>query len=140
MYSVKITPRFGDTDALGHINNVVLSAWFEQARNAIFRIFAPELRIDKKTFPLILAHADYDFIDQLFYQHDVEIRTWVARIGNRSLTVYHEAWQEGRLCSRGNAVIVHYDFNTGKSTPIPEDKKRLLTEHLLPVSSLTAAI
>ena len=130
MFSVKMTPRFGDTDALGHINNVVFAEWFERARNAIFKIFDPDLRIDKKTFPLIMAHADYDFVGQLFYKYEVEIRTWVARIGTKSMTIYHEAWQEGRLCSKGNAVIVHYDFNTEKSTPIPEDKRRLLAEHL----------
>ena len=131
MFSEKMTPRFGDTDALGHINNVVLAVWFEQARNAIFRIFDPKLRIDKKTFPLIMAHTDYDFVDQILFGYDVEVRTWIARIGTKSMTVYHEAWQEGRLCSRGNAVIVHYDFNTEKSTPIPEDKKMLLAEHIL---------
>ena len=136
MFSVKVTPRFGDMDALGHINNVVLATWFEQARNEIFRIFDPELRIDKKTFPLIMAHTDYDFVDQLFFRYDVEIRTWITRIGTSSVTVYHEAWQEGRLCSKGNAVIVHYDFNIEKSTPIPEDKKRLLEEHLLPESAV----
>ena len=132
MLSVKITPRFGNTDALGHINNVALAEWFEQARNAIFRIFDPELRIDRKTFPLIMAHSDYDFVGQLFYQYDVEIRTWIARLGTKSITIYHEAWQEGRLCTKGNAVAVHYDFNTEKTTPIPEDKKRLLAEHLHP--------
>ena len=137
MFITKMTPRFGDTDALGHINNVVIAAWFEQARNAIFRVFDPELRIDKKIFPLIMAHADYDFVDQLFFKYDVEIRTWIARLGTKSITVYHEAWQEGRLCSKGNAVIVHYDFNIEKSTPIPEDKKRLLAEHLRPESMVT---
>ena len=134
MFSIKVTPRFGDTDALGHINNVVIAAWFEQARNAIFRVFDAELRIDKKTFPLIMAHTDYDFVDQLFFKHDIEIRTWISRLGTKSITVYHEAWQEGRLCSKGSAVIVHYDFNIEKSTPIPEEKKRLLAEHLLPKS------
>ena len=137
MFSIKVTPRFGDTDALGHINNVVIAAWFEQARNAIFRVFDAELRIDKKTFPLIMAHTDYDFVDQLFFKHDIEIRTWISRLGTKSITVYHEAWQEGRLCSKGSAVIVHYDFNIEKSTPIPEDKKRLLAEHLLPEKAVT---
>ena len=135
MFSEKMTTRFGDTDALGHINNVVLAVWFEQARNVIFRMFDPELRIDKKTFPLIMAHTEYDFIDQILFGRDVEVRTWIARIGTKSIKVYHEAWQEGRLCTKGNAVIVHYDFNTEKSTPIPEDKKKLLEEHLLPESA-----
>jgi acyl-CoA thioester hydrolase len=95
-----------------------------------FQDFDPELRVDKKTFPLIIAHTNYDFVGQLLYRYEVEIRTWIARIGTKSITIYHEAWQEGRLCVKGNAVIVHYDFNIEKSTCIPEVKKRLLAEHL----------
>jgi acyl-CoA thioester hydrolase len=59
----------------------------------------------------------------------VEIKTWITRIGTKSFTAYHEAWQQGRLCVKGNAVLVHYDFNLEKTTPIPEDKKKLLAEH-----------
>jgi acyl-CoA thioester hydrolase len=43
--------------------------------------------------------------------------------------VLQEAWQNGKLCCKGNAVIVHYDFNQKVTTPIPEDKKKLLAEH-----------
>ena len=135
MFSTKVTPRFGDTDILGHINNVVLAAWFELARTDLMRIFDPQLQLDRRTFPLIQAHADYDFIDQIFFRSPVEIRTWISHIGTKSFTIYHEAWQEGRLCSKGNAVIVHYDFNTEKATPIPEDRKVFLVEHLLPESA-----
>jgi acyl-CoA thioester hydrolase len=78
-----------------------------------------------------MVHTDYAFVSQLHFQHEVEIRTYISRIGTKSFTVYHEAWQQGRLCVKGNAVTVHYDFNTEKSTPIPEEKKRLLEEHLL---------
>jgi len=135
MFTTIIQPRFGDTDCLGHINNTQLALWFETARNPIFRIFSPELRIDKETFHLIMAHTDYDFIDELFFQYEVEIRTWISRIGTKSFTVYHEAWQEGpsrppSLCVTGKAVVVHYDFIKKQSTPLPEDKKLLLAEHI----------
>jgi acyl-CoA thioester hydrolase len=71
-------------------------------------------------------------VGQLFFQHDVEIRSYISRIGTSSFTVYHEAWQTGRLCTTGSAVIVHFDFVNRKSTPIPEDKKKILEEHLKP--------
>jgi acyl-CoA thioester hydrolase len=131
MFVTTVTPRFGDMDMLGHINNVVPATWFEVARRPLFEIFDSLMEIKRETFPLILVHTDYDFVGQLYFQHDVEIRTYIARIGTKSFTVYHEAWQQGKLCVKGNAVIVHYDFNTEKSTPIPEGKKRLLEEHLL---------
>jgi len=131
MFTIKVLPRFGDLDALGHINNTVPSFWFETGRTQVLRIFDPELNIDKKTFPLILAHLDFDFIDQLFLKDEVEIKTWISKIGTKSFTISHEAWQQGRLCVTGTAVIVHFDFNTQKTTPIPDDKRKILEEHLI---------
>jgi acyl-CoA thioester hydrolase len=77
-----------------------------------------------------MAHTEFDFVGELFFQYDVEIRTSIDRIGTKSFTVYHEAWQEGRLCVTGKAVVVHYDFKKKETTPIPEDKKKLLAEHV----------
>jgi len=131
VFTITVQPRFGDLDALGHINNTVPSFWFETGRTQVLKIFDPELTVNKKNFPLIMAHIDFDFIDQLYLKYEVEIRTWISRIGTKSFTVTHEAWQEGRLCVKGNAVIVHYDFNTEQTTPIPDDKKRFLMEHFI---------
>jgi acyl-CoA thioester hydrolase len=130
MYTTVITPRFGDIDALGHINNVVPAGWFELARNTIIKMFNPAMEIKRETFPLVLVHSDYDFMGQLYFNHDVEIRTWVTKIGTKSFTVYHEARQQDRLCVKGNAVVAYYDFKAEESVPIPEDKKQLLAEHL----------
>ena len=130
MFTTRVTPRFGEIDGLGHVNNVVVAEWFELGRNPLFRIFEPNLRLAHNVWPLILAHTDYDFVGEIFFQHDVEIRSSVSRIGTKSFTIRHEAWQEGRLCATGSAVLVHFDFISRKSTPIPEDKKRSLAEHL----------
>ena len=133
MFTITVTPRFGDADGLGHINNVVLAIWFELARNSLFDIFVPYTKIPaRENFPLILAHTDYDYLDQMYLRAEVEIKTWVERIGNKSFTVYHEAWQAGRLCAKGRAVIVYYDFASEQSAPLPDDKRQSLSEPLLP--------
>jgi len=132
MFAVTVHPRFGDMDVLGHINNTVPAVWFERARTPILEIFEPTLELKRETFPLIMAHTDYDFVDQLYFRYHVEIKTWIARIGSKSFTAYHEAWQEGRLCVKGSAVMVHYDYKIEKTTPLPEGKRKLLEAHLLP--------
>ncbi|HIH75199.1 MAG TPA: acyl-CoA thioesterase, partial [Methanosarcina sp.] len=43
MFSINVSPRFGDIDGLGHVNNTVLPVWFETGRNSIFRFFSPDL-------------------------------------------------------------------------------------------------
>ncbi|MDL2261605.1 acyl-CoA thioesterase [Methanimicrococcus sp. OttesenSCG-928-J09] len=132
MFTTTVTPSFGDIDGLGHVNNTVLAKWFELARNPIFRIFEPHLNLSHDVWPLIMAHTDFDFVGEMFFEFDVELRTYVEKIGTKSFTVYHEAWQEGRLCVYGKAVLVHYNFNEGVTTPIPEDKKAVLTQHMVP--------
>ena len=134
MFKIIVTPRFGDIDGLKHINNTVPANWFELGRNPIFRMFTPDLNLSYKTWTLILAHTDYDFVDEIFLQYDVEILTYVKHIGNKSFTTYHEAWQEGRLCVKGNATTVHYDFNKKVTTEIPAEMKEKLKEHLLPAN------
>ncbi len=42
-----ITPRFSDTDALGHINNTNVPVWFEGTRDPLFRLFTPDLSPQK---------------------------------------------------------------------------------------------
>ena len=130
MFTITVTPRFGDVDVLGHINNTAPAIWFEQARNPFFRLFSPDLVISLDTWPLIMAHTDFDFINELLFGLDIEIRSGVSRIGTKSFTIFHEAWQGGQLCVKGNAVLVYFDFNIRQSCPIPEDKKKLLAEHL----------
>jgi acyl-CoA thioester hydrolase len=132
MFTITVTPRFGDIDGLGHINNTVLTNWFELGRNPIFRMFEPDLNLSHETWTLIMAHTDFDFLGEMFFQYDVEIRTYVQRVGTKSFTTYHEAWQEGRLCVKGSATVVHYDFINKVTTEIPEDIKEKLREHLLP--------
>ena len=132
MFCTSVTPRFGDMDILGHINNTVPVVWFELARNPIFKLFDPGLKLSRTSFSLIMAHTDYDYVDQLYFHSDVELRTWISRIGTKSFTAYHEAWQTGRLCVTGSAVMVHYDFNTEHSTPLPAAMKEALSRHLKP--------
>ncbi|MDR0302897.1 MAG: acyl-CoA thioesterase [Treponema sp.] len=130
MFSIKISPRFGDIDALGHVNNTVLPIWFETGRTPVIQIFDTELALDRKTFPLIMAHTDLDFLSQIYFKYEVEIRTSISKIGTKSFTVHQEAWQQGNLCAKGNCVIVYFDFNANQTAPLPEDKKKLLSEHI----------
>lgn len=116
MLEMTITPRLADTDGLRHINNLALPAWFETARNPIFRIFIPGLELER--WNLIMAHLEVDFHAQLYFQHEVLIKTGVSKIGNSSFTVYQEAWQHGARCASGSVVIIHFDFATNKSVPL----------------------
>ncbi|KEQ16321.1 acyl-CoA thioesterase [Endozoicomonas numazuensis] len=128
MFLHTLSPRFCETDALGHINNTVLPVWFEQAREPIFRLFSPEL--DTETWRLIIARIEVEFTAQLKYGSDVEIRTYLEKVGNSSMYIHHEAWQKDVLAARGKTVLIHYDYEAEKATPIPDDIRQILLEHI----------
>ncbi len=131
MFKIKMVPRFGDIDGLQHVNNNVLGVWFETGRNDIFRLFTPDLSLDYENWRLILVRTEYDYLAQMFFDGEVEIRTYILKIGNSSFTIGHEAWQDNELKVKGQAVLVHFNFIEQKSEPIPKDIREKLEEHLI---------
>lgn len=129
MWEMTITPAFYDTDALGHINNTRLPAWFELARNELFTIFTPDL--DPKKWQLILARIEVDFVGELFYGQAIQIRTFISKLGNTSFVIHQEAWQDGKLGAKGQAVMVHYDFARAQAQPLTEAQRKALSAHLI---------
>jgi acyl-CoA thioester hydrolase len=129
MFSISIHPRFCDTDAMGHINNTVLPVWFLEGREAILRIFSPNLRTEDVS--LVLAKIEIEYLGEMFFGRQVEIRTFLLRIGTASILVGQEAWQDGQLRSTATATMVNFDKHTRKSHPISAEVRKRLTSHLL---------
>lgn len=119
MLEYTLTPRFNDTDALGHINNAVYSTWFEEARKPIFQFFIPDL--DPKKWTLILARVEIDFVAQGHFQKKAVIKTGVEKIGNSSFVLIQEAYQDELLVCRGKSILVHFDYSSQKSKAIPDE-------------------
>lgn len=129
MFTATFSPRFYETDAFGHVNNTVITGWFETAREPIFRLITPDM--DIKKLSLILARVEVDFVAQIHYGHEVTVKTGIERIGNSSFVVVHEAWQQGGVVARGKAVQVYFDFKTQKSGPLPSELRAKLEKCLV---------
>ncbi|WP_339720800.1 thioesterase family protein [uncultured Paraglaciecola sp.] len=132
MFSEEFNVRFYETDALAHVSNTVLVGWFESAREPIFKLFNPEL--DLQNWPLILASYKVDFLEQIYYGHKVQVRTYISRIGTSSFDVYQELWQQQIKCVTGTTTLVHFDFKTKQSVAIRDDIKDILLENFYPLN------
>ncbi|MEX3009171.1 acyl-CoA thioesterase [Hoeflea sp. TYP-13] len=126
MFHTKIVPRISETDALGHINNTVLSVWFDEARRPIYEIFTPGLA--RENWCLIMARSEIDVVGQIFLGGDVGISTAIERLGSSSIIFAQEAEQGDRVVARSRATWVHFNFETQKPKPIPDDLRRRLNE------------
>ncbi len=116
-FSITITPRSYETDALGHINNVSITAWFEVLRVSLVEALGTGIPMAKNW---VLASIGLDYLEETFYGSDVTITATSLKVGNSSLTIHCEMSQGGRLTVRGRAVLVCMDEETGKSRRIPD--------------------
>ena len=116
--------RFGDLDAMQHMNNVEFLRFFETARIDYIRTLMPERAPTKRQeFGFIFAECHIAYRAPAFF--DEEIRTWVwpSELARSSLKLGFEMRSEadGRLVADGYGVLVGYDYVDGRSRPIPEE-------------------
>lgn len=127
MFHMSIWPRSYETDAFGHINNTVITGWFEAAREPIFRIFSPQM--DLRSIPAILARVEVDFLAQVVLSSEVTLETVVGRLGNASFHVHQAAWQDGHNAARGKAVLVAFDYASQKPVRLADHFRGQLVAH-----------
>ena len=117
-------PRVSETDGVGHINNVFVPIWFEAGRREIFRIFSPEL--DFINWKLALVKVTVEYVDQLYLAEDVDVKTGIEKVGTSSFTIKEEIHQTKRICAKGQAIYVNYNFRDKKSEPISNEIRNRL--------------
>ena len=91
--------------------------WLEAGRREIFRALTPDLAF--ANWRVAMVNMNIDYLDQIYFQADVEVRTWVERLGTKSFTLYEEIWQGDRRCVEGRATYVCYDYSEERSIPVP---------------------
>lgn len=131
MQEIKVQARFGETDALGHINNTSYFIYLEEARIRFFESLGFTMQLNDWKF--ILASTKCDFVSQGYFDQILTVRTYVSRIGSKSFQLEHDivCSQTNELIAKGNAIIVYYDFKNQKSKDLPDLLKEGLKSYEL---------
>jgi len=129
VYCSQIPLRWGDEDALNHINNTLYFRYMEQARVEWLDSLDLPLRRDRSE-GAVLAEASCRFFIPLTYPGVVECQVFSAPPGRTSLTTFYEMRRVGdeRLYASGMARIVWVDRASGKPTPLPDQLRQWLNE------------
>ncbi|WP_342567608.1 thioesterase family protein [Psychrobacillus sp. FSL K6-4046] len=128
MFQTIIEPRVSETDGVGHINNTTIPIWLEGGRNQLFTFFNPDLSF--QNWKMIILKTTVEYKAQIYYGKQVEIKCWIKRIGNSSLELYEEIWQEGKLTVQATTIYVNYNVQENKSEVIPDEIRRELEKHM----------
>ena len=124
-YRHRLSVRFRDCDAMGHVNHAVYLTYFEQGRLTFWRELtgtpSPHTRV-------IIARAECDYRSPAHFGDELELRVKVGEIGRSSFALLYEIALVGsdRVVASGKTVMVSYDYERGASVPLPSATRELL--------------
>lgn len=127
-HQMVIPIRWGDMDALGHVNNTVYFRYFESLR--VEWLAGRNAAPNPSGVGPVIVNAFCNFIQQLTFPGDVLAKHFVANPGRSSFDTYmtlERADQPGVICATAGAKVVWVDLQQQKSVPLPEWLRAELT-------------
>ena len=120
--------RFCETDSGGHVNNASYFFYFEEARTRFFK----SLLEQEDQINFILARAECDYVAQSFAAQTLTVKSSMTHIGTKSFTIVHEIYEKTSqmLIAKARAIIVCFDFQQRKSTPISNELRAELAQYM----------
>jgi acyl-CoA thioester hydrolase len=116
--------RFGDVDALGHVNNAVFLTYIESARVAF--LFDTGAATSLEEMSIIVARIEIDFRAPVRFGSEVEIAVRASRFGNKSFDLEYVLRVDGQVVAEAKSVLVGYDYERRESVAIPDEWREKL--------------
>ena len=140
VFTCALPMRWGDMDALGHMNNAVYFRFFEEARVRLLAHlsgFGPGAATNEPGRVSVLAHTSCDFLKPVIYPATLLVTQSLIRLGRTSLEMRIEMQRDdepGVVYAKGRYVVVGADASTGR--PVPWSDQQIETlKHVFHVSA-----
>ena len=117
----RMTMRWGEMDALGHMNNVAYLRYLEEARIRWIDSLDIDYRIGGEG--PILGTLTCKFLKPAVYPVDFEITTYIGGPGKSSFYMWHQLYNAndpGEHFVEAETKMVWIDIEAGRSRPMPD--------------------
>ena len=121
--------RFGDLDAMRHLNNVVYLRYFESARIAFLSQLSPghsPANPERGDFGFIFAECHINYRAPVAFDEEVEVRCWIGEVRRSACEVRFEMHVDERLVAEGFGWLVGFDYATQRAARLPEGLREQL--------------
>ena len=128
VHEMVVPIRWGDMDAMGHVNNTVYFRYFETVRIDWMHRIGGMANPDGEG--LVIVNAFCNFVRQLEYPGDVLARHYVTNPGRTSFDTYitmERTDQPGLVYADGGAKLVWVKMREQKSAPLPDWLRKTVT-------------
>jgi acyl-CoA thioester hydrolase len=112
--------RWGELDAVGHVNHTVVLRWFESCRLELLSTIGLGSPGIAAPLGIILAALHCDYREPVHYPGTVHVGLRVEKVGHTSLRFGHAIFTatDPTPAAAGGAVVVLYDYENRRPTPI----------------------
>ena len=118
--------RFGDLDIIGHVNNLAMGAYFENARVALHRQIFPDWPRVPHIF--VLVHTSFDYYHELYYPAQLRIGTKLIKFGRTSMHLGAALFHGQILIAQSTTISVMLDAQSRQPVEIPESLRQLVRD------------
>jgi acyl-CoA thioester hydrolase len=128
-----VTVRWGDMDAMGHVNNIVYIQYLESARIGYFEGPAGwngRTEEGRRQGPVVVSQT-FNYRRQVYYPAELEVGVHCQEIRNRSFLLAYAIFRKGtdELVGDGSSVTVWLDYAANKAVEIPPALRQVLTTY-----------
>jgi acyl-CoA thioester hydrolase len=120
--------RYGDTDRQGHVNNAVFMTFLETGRVEV--LHRPNSPIYDDNAEFVLVNVNLNLHGEIRWPGEVQIGTAVSKIGNSSITLYQQVFQNEICVASAESVVVQMNTTTRKSQALSETARTSLSAFL----------
>lgn len=111
--------RFGELDALNHVNNAVYFRWTENLRVQILPIYGlSDFEAGDRNF--VIRAQTIEYFSPMFLFEDYVLAGRFTRVGNSSLDMEYEVYVGDRLPARITAQLVMMNAGLTASQRVPD--------------------
>ena len=124
--------RWGEMDALGHVNNTVYFRWAEDGRIAHFESLGLLNTPGQSSVGPILASIDTRFRVPLAYPDEVLIGSRLSDLQADRFVVHHQVFSQHhqRIAAEGQGLIVCFDYLKQRKAQVPTPVREAIEAQL----------
>ena len=128
VHELRIPVRWGDMDAMGHVNNAVYFRYLETAR--IEWMYKVGCNPDPKGQGPVVVNAFCNFYLQLEYPDELLLKMYVSDPGRTTFETWctiERVSEPGILCAAGGGTTIWVDSLQKKAADLPDWMRELVT-------------
>ena len=129
-HSVDVQIRFSDIDPLNHVNNSIISQYYDIGRiNYLKEVLGED--IEWNSIGVVIVNLNTNFFSPVFITDQIVVETRLIGFGEKSMRTLQRVKDKNtqEIKSTCETILSGFDVVNNESAPIPDDIKKKFEDY-----------